>query len=180
MECIASWSNVEASMMQIFVELAGGSAAAATAIYLAFENASAKTTVIETLARRNLPTDERSILTAMLKIAKSQQSERDKLAHWLWGYSEELPDALILVDPRELAKHRETQEALISLRSKYYVYTESDFSKQKAANDRLRGYAQTLLFILRDFPAGRKVEQVAALLAEPEVASMARRQVRPG
>lgn len=27
--------------------------------------------------------------------------DRDKFAHWVWGYAPELPDALLLMEPRE-------------------------------------------------------------------------------
>lgn len=65
-------------------------------------------------------------------IVKTSEKRRDKFAHHRWGISADLPDALLLIDPRdEFAKDPG------GLFEKVFVYTEQDFTKIIEANERL-------------------------------------------
>ena len=60
-----------------------------------------------------------------MKTSKSYQAKRDKLAHWIWGYCVDLPDALVLVSPR----HMWDPASDMFDQSKYYVYRDKDFEE---------------------------------------------------
>jgi hypothetical protein len=54
-------------------------------------------------AKAALPGDVLTLLTDVLKLIRPSRERRNAYAHNLWAYHPELPDALLLVDPRRLA-----------------------------------------------------------------------------
>jgi hypothetical protein len=42
------------------------------------------------------------IIDALLKVIESHEKIRNKIAHWYWGISDEIPDGLALVDPKQI------------------------------------------------------------------------------
>ena len=169
MECIASWSHVEGFFLQTYVQLAGGAEADAAAVYLAMETSTAKSEAIRVLSERKLSPDNRALMQAIIRVSKAAQKERDKLAHWSWGTSEQLPDALLLADPRKLTPDRKH----------IYVYRANDFESMRQRFDKIAGWGQLLMFILMDHPANRGGRLYARLCAEPEIASILNRQAEP-
>jgi hypothetical protein len=161
-EVIASWSNVEAFMLRLFVQLMGGPADKAATVFLALENHSAKTAAINAVSR-TLPDELQKVLNAILAIAKTQQKSRDKIAHWTWGDSPQLPDALLLLDPRTSV----VEDGLN--KDDIFVYREHDFLEVIRANERLAGYGMTFKFILMGHVANRDGRLFAELCAEPEI-----------
>lgn len=164
-EAIASWGNVEAFLLRLFICLFGGVESVASEVFLALGNQSAKTAAINVAAESVLQNrdDERKILKALIAISKTHEKSRNKLAHWIWGDSPQLPDALLLVDPRLSIEHPDT--------SKIYVYKADDFNKIISDNDKLCGFGLKLRFILEKHPANWNGELVSELLSEPEIAS---------
>ena len=161
MEAIASWSNVEAFMLSFFVTLLGGETLAST-VYLALDGSGPKMAAIRAAASAALgATPERlSLFRALLDIAKTNQKARDKLAHWTWGYSPQLPDALLLVDPKALS---------LLDRKDILVYKDTDFEEIISANDRLCGYCMDFGFVLQDHPANAGNRLFEGLCAQPEI-----------
>ena len=170
LEAIASWSNVEAFLLRLYIHLLGGNQSLAASVYLALEGQSAKTNAIKAAAANALAgrAQELQVLEAMLSIAKTNEKERNKLAHWVWGDSPKLPDALLLLDPRA------DIEALD--RSEVYVYREQDFRSIIQANDRLCGFGLQLKFVLSGHVANRDGHLIDRLVREPEIAERLMRQ----
>jgi hypothetical protein len=101
-EAIASWSNVEAFMLRLFMQLLGGNESLAASVFLALENQASKTAAISAAAAtalRERPA-ELNVLRAILSITKTNEKDRNKLAHGTWGDSPNIPDAVLLVNPR--------------------------------------------------------------------------------
>lgn len=162
-EALASWSNVESFMLNLFVQLLGGHGALAANIFLSLEIQNAKTAVIQAAANtvlKNEP-DKIKLLNAIIAIAKTNQKSRDKLAHWTWGDSPNLPDALLLVNPKTTLGDIDKDEI--------YVYREQDFKQIIVANDRLCGYGLRLKFILMNHVANRDGRLFGELCSEPEI-----------
>lgn len=101
-EAIASWANVESFMLKLFVEMFAGNEALATNIFLSLSNQSAKNDAIRAAADSFFEngSDQLAVFRALLAISKTNEKDRNKLAHWTWGDSPNLPDALLLIDPR--------------------------------------------------------------------------------
>jgi hypothetical protein len=75
---------------------------AGTELYNSFSGASLKENGIKILARSTLRRSDYKIIDALLKVIDSQQKIRNKIVHWFWGYSEQIPDGLVLIDPKIL------------------------------------------------------------------------------
>ena len=130
-EAISSWSNVENFLLKLFVQLFGGTESLATNVFLSLENQSAKTAALNAAALTVFQdgAEEYRVFRAILAIAKTNEKDRNKLAHWTWGDSPNIPDGVLLVDPRASIAELD--------RSKVYVYKEKDFLSIVEANNRL-------------------------------------------
>lgn len=168
-EVISTWSHVENFMLRLYLDMAGGHETDAAAVYLAMDTANAKTKVVTTLAERRLSPDNQKLLRAILRLVKSYQLDRDKLAHWIWGTSPDLPDAVLLFDPRHVAMTRD----------KIFVYRENDFEASRQKFERLAHLGSLFRFVIGDHPANREGRLYAQLCAEPEIAGILNRLAEP-
>ncbi len=170
MEAIATWSHVENFMLRMYVELAGGAGADAAAVYLAMETATAKSAAISVLAARKLTPENQRLLRAIIKLVKTAQKDRDKLAHWVWGLSPDLPDALLLLDPRSLS----------SSHDQIYVYRSQDFQAMRQRFESLAKHSHLFWFILQNHVANRELQLYERLCQVPEIAEILDRQAQQG
>ena len=161
MEAIESWSNVENFMLNFFLELFGGNRTLAANVYLSLDGWNAKSSAIRAAANSVLDENSNRLLNAILAVFKTNQKSRDKLAHWTWGDSPQVPDGLLLANPK--AQITDTDKDQI------YVYREQDFKNIIEANNRLCGYAQLFQFILMGHIANANNELFDQLCREPEI-----------
>jgi hypothetical protein len=103
-QCIASWSLVEMVKSELFLRLLSTNHQDGIALFHSLESVHAKNNAIRTLALSSLDKEDYKLVDGLLKLIKSRQSIRDRLSHWLWGISEDLPDVLILADPNTVVK----------------------------------------------------------------------------
>ena len=170
MEAIASWANVEQFMLNAYISLLGGAREDAATIYLALETQSAKVAAINAVARKKLTKEHNALLAAILKLAKANQKQRDRLAHWVWGNSPNLPDALLLADPRVMAVRFPTHDDI-------QVYTSQDFNDLIAGNDRVCGHGFFFNWMISGQGPQSPEELYQRLCAEPEIRDILERQV---
>jgi hypothetical protein len=90
----------------MFVTLTGLNSQATTELYNSFASANLKMNAIKLLAISSLATEDSKIILALLRVIDSHQKIRDKIAHWAWGIPTEIPDGLVLVDPKFLASQQ--------------------------------------------------------------------------
>jgi hypothetical protein len=96
------WSEIELELGALMVAFLGASAIPTVAIYtdlLAFRT---REQALRSAAQKTLSPDHLDIFEAVISIVKSVAKQRDRLAHWLWRISDDLPDAILLIDPRIL------------------------------------------------------------------------------
>jgi hypothetical protein len=168
-QVIVSWSHVEGFMLKLFVTLMGGRNQIAADVFLALETQSAKIAAINAAAKR-LPENQEQLLHAILRIAKSKQRARDKIAHGSWGFSPQLPDALLLIDPRaSFAESNHKHDHI-------YVYRQSDFEGIIRDNAKVAGFVSNLHWIITGHVANRDGRLRDELLAEPEIRERLDRQ----
>jgi hypothetical protein len=99
-QCIAHWAEIEVFLGAFLGFLLHTNEAAAVAMYSGLENRTAQLKMINAAAKACLPIDHFDVLSCFFSaILRPVMRERDKLAHWNWGYSEDLPDALLLAEP---------------------------------------------------------------------------------
>jgi hypothetical protein len=159
-EAIASWSNVESFMLRMFIALVGGKQAVAANMYLALDGNGPKKAAITAAATAILPPDRLDLFRVIMAIADTNEKSRNKLAHWVWGESPELPGLLLLADPKHIATGDRTVNDI-------YVYREHDFKTIISANERLCGYWSEFNVGLLHPALEHKFQQLAA---EPEIA----------
>ena len=99
---IAEWSEIE-NLLGLFLGiLLHANQKAALAIYSDLDNRSAQLRIIESAARATLSQEHYETVSVLLTYEiRPAMRYRDKLAHWCWGCSIELPDALILREPSD-------------------------------------------------------------------------------
>lgn len=74
-------------------------------MYAGVENRAAQLRLIDAAAEASLPADYYSAISMLLTtIVRPATKERDRLAHWTWGYTAELPDALLIAEPESTLK----------------------------------------------------------------------------
>lgn len=117
---ISSWSNVENWLLRLFVKILGGDQSMSANIFLSLGNQTAKNAAINAAAKTLLTDQEElQVFDAIIKIAKTNEKARNKLAHWTWGDTPNVPDAVLLIDPRTTLSDIDCKDV--------YVYKRVDF-----------------------------------------------------
>jgi hypothetical protein len=101
-DCIREYAEIETILGITLAFLLNADAKVALAMYSSVENRSAQLRMLEGAAKAKLSQDQSELLAAVLSVSvRPVMRERDKLAHWCWGYALDLPDALLLTAPDE-------------------------------------------------------------------------------
>lgn len=102
------WSLVEYRLSVLLVRILGADAEPALAIFATLEAQHLRFRAIEAAAKAALEEKEYDVFKATMTVANSVQTPRNQLAHWVWAHSPELPDALLLAEPKS-AKDRDRE-----------------------------------------------------------------------
>jgi hypothetical protein len=101
-QCISAWSRVEAQIGQLFLFLLQANPKLGAEAYIGLESGKAKRDAIKTLALSALSADDYKIVLALLRLVKAKQKLRDLMAHWVWGVSPDIEDAMLLIDTKTI------------------------------------------------------------------------------
>jgi hypothetical protein len=98
--CITHWSEIETHLGAFLGLLLHANQKAAVAIYSGLDNRAAQLRAIESAAEATLKVDHFDVISVLLTVVvRPVMRDRDKLAHWAWGYSPDLQDALLIAEP---------------------------------------------------------------------------------
>jgi len=100
-ECIAVYAEIEFLLALALALLLGVDAKAGLAMYTDVESRSAQLRMLNGAARITLPADHLDVFACVIQIARSAMKERDKMAHWCWGWSMDFPHDLLLAEPTQ-------------------------------------------------------------------------------
>lgn len=100
---IAGWAEIEARMAESIVNMLGANAEPTLAMFSAINSASAQLDAIKAVASSVLDVRKKRIFDSVMARAKISSRNRNHLAHRVWGLSESLPDAILLIDNKYLA-----------------------------------------------------------------------------
>jgi len=101
--CIAAAANCELQIFRLYLSLMGEKANVALAMLETIRGRDARVKVTKKIARVVILDDVTlDVFNAAISMALSTLSQRDKLAHWTWGYTDSLPEDGLACDPREL------------------------------------------------------------------------------
>jgi hypothetical protein len=99
---IAEWSELD-SLLGLFVALLlHANQKTVIAIYSGLESRAAQLRMLTSAAKAALSPDHFDVVATIMKIdVRPAMKFRDKLAHWSWGYTDELSEALLIREPSE-------------------------------------------------------------------------------
>lgn len=158
---IAGWSEAEGQMGYLLVRMLGANAEPALAMFSALTSAPAQIAVVRAAAEAVLDSERMEMVNAVLAIASPLATQRHRLAHQIWGYSEDLPEALILADSKDISQfwmklfNAARQYAAGKRppetdwpRDRLFVYRERDLTDIVAEMDELRDNFYQLSFLV--------------------------------
>lgn len=101
-QVIETWSWCDARMLYIGRQCLGGNALVSTAALQAVKNQDAQKAMVFAAVRASVDVDHAAVFEAAVNSTNRSRTVRHQFAHHYWGISDDLPNALILLDPRDL------------------------------------------------------------------------------
>jgi hypothetical protein len=103
LEAICLWGEVEALLATILIAVVRRDARRTVEQFLELSSSRRQREVLEQAASEKLSPEQMELLSAALSVYSHQAKERNRLVHWCAGMSPEVPDAIILQDPKRQA-----------------------------------------------------------------------------
>ena len=104
-KAFATSALTDTEIVRIFANLLGDAAHPASAIYSRLRSAGAKKDAITAVAETVLPPEDAERLLAIQNLIAKAASDRNRFAHWGWGFSEQLPAYILFQDPVVRRQH---------------------------------------------------------------------------
>jgi hypothetical protein len=101
------WGYIERDLGLLLVNVLGADAEPAIAMFSTLTAQHLQMGALEAAARTSLSPDVFDVFDAATCVVESVQADRNRLAHWIWGSCDALPDALLLADPKS---HKERSQ----------------------------------------------------------------------
>jgi hypothetical protein len=99
-ECTSEWADIETMLGMLLGFLLGTDSKAAMAMFSAVESSAAQRQMILAAAGAKLPSEHVDVLSVLFSaVVTPVMKERNKLVHWVWAYSPEVPDCLLITKP---------------------------------------------------------------------------------
>lgn len=105
MGVLAEWSQLEWALGELLQRMVGKNPAPATVMYNALSGSASKGAALKAIAEVVLEDWQKEHFDTIINLFKSSSKDRNRIAHGIWGYANELPDALLLKDPIESSKY---------------------------------------------------------------------------
>lgn len=99
MTVITEYSQVEGHVSMLLTVLAKGDPVPVAAIYGELRQGHIQGRALKAVAELVLSGGDYKLLIKLMKIAKDASDDRDTIAHRIWFYDTDLPNAVVLADP---------------------------------------------------------------------------------
>jgi hypothetical protein len=143
LKVIVFWAHIDGNIASLFSTMLKSDIEVGTAVYQAFNGLEARRIALFAAAEKALPEWQRIAIEAVWKATKQSRIQRDKFCHHVWGYSQDIPKALLLMDPsvvvdtnvsyRQQVSNRQGAGSIILPkdfdRTQIFVYREADFTR---------------------------------------------------
>lgn len=153
MRVVSSWATLEHIVAGAFVSMLGSKAEPAVAIYLSLTSTNQQRTSIRAAAKSTLSDDYADLLEVLLGLFHTAGKNRNKIAHYGWGTSPEIEDAVLLAEPKALVEYNlQVKQVIDDSRrggdrelpeiptDKIYVYRSGDFEEAITQIENLSRY----------------------------------------
>jgi hypothetical protein len=107
----AYWGLIEYRLSLLLVRVLGADSVPALAMFSTLTAQHLQLGALEAAAKATLTQQEFDVFKAATNVTDSVQTPRNQLAHWIWASASELPDALLLAEPKS-AKERDREFTL--------------------------------------------------------------------
>lgn len=92
-------ARIEYWQSLLLVRVLGADADPAIAMFSTLRAQHLQLGALQAAAKAALSAQEFAVFITSTKVAEAVQAPRNQLAHWIWGHSPQLPNALLLADP---------------------------------------------------------------------------------
>jgi hypothetical protein len=172
-DVIATWSQVECNLGVLLARMLGAAARPSMAMYSALSSSAAQMAALQAAADVALSRERLELFGALLILVKRAATKRNKIAHWLWGTSVQVPNALILLNPDAVhGLHTQNAEYMAACKngqtvadpstlppldlSEAFVYRQQEFTEILAEIDEVRSLTVSfaLMLVIDEPPNG--------------------------
>ena len=103
---LTAWGKLDTEMGVVFGSFLNTQAHIGVAVYNQLTNLNTQEAALRAVAKLVLDKDQMDLFLALLKLARGPRDQRNEMAHGVWGFSEDVPDALVLFSPKAALKVR--------------------------------------------------------------------------
>jgi hypothetical protein len=183
-DVLSDWSDLETEIGALFVGLLGANTVQSAAIFATIRSQQGQRDAMAAVASKALPIEqERDVIFAVLRVYENSSGLRNRIAHWRWGYVDELPEAITLTDPAAVAEYHarsaEKYREFSRLQSggymvstdatRVWVYEKRDFEEARAKIQRATELTQKTSHCLRYEIKPTGCPSLLRLSSEPEI-----------
>ncbi len=188
LKVIAFWAEIEGDLATILAAMLKADVATGVAMYEALSMGEGRRAALSAAARQALPEWQAKLFEAIQFATSPSRKQRNAFAHNLWATADDLPDAILLMDPKVVSKvtvsHRQRhvvdgQNVIRPIdldRSAIQVYKKSDMERAKADAVKALGWYEMFYNVItvRATDQGRDTA-LTLLLKESQIQSAIRK-----
>lgn len=192
MQVIAEWSILESFMAGLLVKMLGANPGPAAAMYSSLTGGAAQRAAFRAIADVSINDESvRNVFEATLSTYSSLSVQRNKIVHWTWGHSDDIPDGVLLANPRAMMEYQlemkvdtdalmaggefDSNKNRIPIND-IFIYKKVDFEKLSESINALIRQIMELGFVLTGHAANKDGRLLRQLLETPLVREFVNRR----
>ncbi len=98
-QIIAGWAQVDLTLSTVLARYARRNIEQSIDMYLSIEGFASQAKILDAAAKTALTRDNYLLYKATMRFIRLNYDTRNELAHWGWGITDTIPDALIIFEP---------------------------------------------------------------------------------
>jgi hypothetical protein len=111
---VANWSYVDLEVQWVLAQMLGTKGELVAAIYRQIQAALSRDALVQAVAEQELTQEDLDLFRVIWKLAKSPNQQRNKVAHGVWGIADDVPDALVMINPLDSLQHSAKLKMLLA------------------------------------------------------------------
>jgi hypothetical protein len=108
MRVIAEWADIYGNYSAMLSSCLRADITLGTAMFQALTGGEARMAALKAVLSRKLSADDYRLFEAVLKATNESKNRRNDFAHSIWGWSSDIPNALLLMSPSVLLDYSST------------------------------------------------------------------------